>query len=253
MTKAVILCGGFGTRITEETSQIPKPMIKLNKAPILIHILAIYSKSEIKDFIICTGYKNKVIKDFFKQLEIKKNLIRINLSKLNLSNKKNHIEIWKVRVVNTGLHTLTGGRVRRIKKYVENDDFFHVTYGDGVANINLKKIEILHKKQNTICTLTAVKEPSRFGRLNLRNNKVESFVEKPNEYINGGFFVFNNKIFKYLKNDNTVLEKDPLEKISKINQLSAYKHNSFWHPMDTLREKILLEKLCKNKTPLWLK
>ena len=253
MTKAVILCGGFGTRITEETSKIPKPMIKLNKAPILLHILAIYSKAEIKDFIICTGYKSKIIKDFFKKLEIKKNLIKVNLSELNLSNKKNHIENWKVTVVNTGLNTLTGGRVKRIKKYVENDSFFHVTYGDGVADINLKKIESFHKKHNTIGCLTAVKEPSRFGRLNLDNNKIISFTEKPKEYINGGFFVFNNKIFKYLKNDNTILEKEPLEKIAKIKQLTAFKHNSFWHPMDTLREKLLLEKLCKNKIPLWLK
>ena len=253
MTKAVILCGGFGTRITEKTSQIPKPMIKIDKAPILLHILAIYSKSEIKDFIICAGYKGKVISDFFKKLEIKKNIIKVNLSKLNLSNKKNHIEIWNVKVINTGLNTLTGGRVKRIKRYVENDKFFHVTYGDGVANINLKKVERFYEKLNTIGTLTAVKEPSRFGRLNLKSDKVNSFKEKPKEYINGGFFIFNNKIFKYIKDDKTVLEKDPLEKISKINQLSAYKHNSFWHPMDTLREKLLLDNLCKNKTPLWLK
>lgn len=253
MTKAIILCGGYGTRITEETNKIPKPMIRLGKAPILIHILAIYSNHGIKDFIICAGYKGSIISDFFKKLEVKKNVIKINLSKLYLSNKKNHVEYWNINVVKTGLNTMTGGRVKRIKKYVENDDFFHVTYGDGVADINIKDLEYFYKKQNTVCTLTAVKEPSRFGRLNLKNNKVKSFLEKPSEYINGGFFIFNKKIFNFLKSDETILEKEPLDKISKINQLSAYKHNSFWHPMDTLREKILLEKLCKNKTPIWLK
>lgn len=252
MKTAVILCGGFGTRITEETSKIPKPMIKIDKAPIVMHILAIYAKHGIKNFIICSGYKGNIIKNYFKKFEVKRNVVRINLSKLNLSNKQKHHDEWNIRVVNTGLKTLTGGRVRRIKKLLKNDKFFHVTYGDGVANIDITKLEKSHKKNSGIATLTAVKEPTRFGRLNLKKNKVGNFVEKPSEYINGGFFVFNYKIFSYLKNDNTILEKEPLENLSKSGDLYAYKHNDYWHPMDTLRDKLILEKECLRKIPIWL-
>tara|TARA_B100000575_G_C23074326_1_gene618795 strand:- start:129 stop:890 length:762 start_codon:yes stop_codon:yes gene_type:complete len=253
MTKAIILCGGYGTRISEETHKIPKPMIKLDKSPILLHILSIYSKYNIKDFIICVGYKGEEIINFFKKHEIKRNLVKFNLSKLNLSAKKNHHEIWKIKIVKTGLNTLTGGRILRIKKYVDKEKFFHITYGDGVSDINISKLEKFFISNKLNATLTAVKEPSRFGRLNINNNKVKNFIEKPNEYINGGFFIFNQSIFNYLKDDNTILEKDPLEKLSKKNKLYAYKHNGFWHPMDTLRDKINLEKFCKNMIPIWLK
>jgi len=253
MKTAVVLCGGFGTRITEETSKIPKPMIKIDKAPIIMHILSIYAKHGVKNFIICAGYKAKILKEYFKKYEIEKNIVRINLTKLNLSNKKKHFVEWNVRVVNTGLKTLTGGRVKRIKQYVKNEKFFHVTYGDGVANINVEKLENSHKKNLGIATLTAVKEPTRYGRLNLKKNKVNNFIEKPAEYINGGFFVFSNKIFDYLKNDNTILEKEPLENLSNDGQLYAYKHNDYWHPMDTLRDKLILEKHCYKQLPIWLK
>ena len=253
MTKAVLLCGGYGTRISEETHKIPKPMIKLNKSPILLHILAIYSKNNIKDFIICAGYKSNIIINFFKKFEIKKNVIKINLTKMNLSSRKNHIEIWNIKIVKTGLNTLTGGRIHRIQKYLKNEKFFHITYGDGVSDINIKSLEKFFIKSRGIGALTAVKEPSRFGQLNIKKNKVKNFTEKPNEYINGGFFIFNNLIFNYLKNDQTVLEKEPLEQLAKKNKLYAFKHNNFWHPMDTLRDKLILEKMCYKKIPIWLK
>ena len=252
MTKAVILCGGYGTRISEETHKIPKPMIKLDKSPILLHILSIYSKHNIKEFIICAGYKGEEIIKFFKKYHIKKNLYKINLFKLNLSNKKKHEEIWEIRIIKTGINTLTGGRIRRVKKYLKKEKFFHVTYGDGVSDINIEKLEKFFLKYKRNAILTAVKEPSRFGRLKINNNKVKNFIEKPNEYINGGFFIFDLSIFDYLKNDETILEKEPLEKLAKKKKLYAYKHNGFWHPMDTLRDKINLEKLCKYKIPLWL-
>ncbi len=252
MTKAVILCGGYGTRISEETHAIPKPMIRLDKSPILLHILSIYSKHKIKDFIICAGYKGDEIIKYFKKYHIKNNSYKINLFKLNLSNIENHEEIWNIKIVKTGLNTFTGGRIRRIKKYLQKEKYFHVTYGDGVSNINIEKLEKFFLRNNKNAILTAVKEPSRFGRLKITNNKVKNFIEKPSEYINGGFFIFDFSIFRYLKNDETILEKKPLEELAKKNKLYAYKHNGFWHPMDTLRDKINLEKLCKNKTPIWL-
>ena len=252
MTKAVILCGGYGTRISEETHKIPKPMIKLDKAPILLHILSNYSKYKIKDFIICAGYKGDEIIKYFKKYQIKNNLYKINLSKLNLSKKKKHEELWNIQIIKTGLNTFTGGRIRRIKKYLEKEKYFHVTYGDGVSDINIEKLEKFFFKCKKNSILTAVKEPSRFGRLNINNNKVKNFIEKPSEYINGGFFMFDLSIFDYLNDDKTILENEPLELLAKKNKLFAYKHNGFWHPMDTLRDKINLEKFCKNKVPIWL-
>ena len=223
--KIVILAGGYGTRISEYTKTIPKPMIKINNKPILIHIMEHYASYGFDNFYIALGYKGKVIKDYFKNKKFK----------------------WKINLINTGLKTMTGGRLKRLKKFVGNETFF-MTYGDGVSDINLKKLLSFHKKNSKLVTLSAVRPPARFGAIKIKGNKVKNFKEKDKMdegWINGGFFVFDPKIFKYIKNDSTFLEKEPLEIISKKKQLIAYKHEGFWHCMDTLRDKCLIEKILK--------
>lgn len=234
--KVVILCGGKGSRLAEETKITPKPMIKIGNLPILIHIMKKYYKHGFKNFVLALGYKKEIIIDYFKRTQFK--------------------EKWNVELVNTGKDTLTAKRLLKLKNKLLKNEIFLLTYGDGLSNLNINKLVNFHIKHNKVATVTAVRPPARFGELKIVKNKVLNFDEKNQinvGWINGGFFVFNKKIFNYLKDDETILEKEPLEKISKINELSAYKHNSFWHPMDTLREKLLLEKLCKSKTPLWLK
>ena len=227
--KVIILCGGKGTRISEETKVIPKPMIKVGGKPILIHIMDLYKKFGFNEFILALGYKSEVIKNYFKN---KKNL-----------NKK-------VKLVYTGKESLTGGRILRLKKYFKEGEDFMVTYGDGVSNLNIKKLLKFHLKHKKIATLTAVRPQLRFGELVMKKNSVKKFREKPQSdtgWVNGGFFIFKYKIFKYIKNDNSMLEKKPLEKLAKEKQLMAYHHKSFWHCMDTLRDKIQLNNLVKNK------
>ena len=226
--KIVILCGGKGTRLSEETRKIPKPMVKIGKKPILIHIMDYYKSFGFDNFILAVGYKQNIIRDYF---------------------KKNRT-FNSVKVVDTGQNTLTGGRVLRLKKYFNKEETFLLTYGDGVTNLNLKNLIRFHKKNRKIATMTAVKPPVRFGELMIKKNIVKKFEEKPQSssgWINGGFFVLNYKIFKYIKNDLIMLEREPLEKLVKIKQLVAYKHNGFWQCMDTLRDKILLNKIFKKK------
>jgi|TARA_B110001452_G_scaffold42428_1_gene32520 glucose-1-phosphate cytidylyltransferase len=228
--KIVILCGGKGTRLSEETRKIPKPMVKIGKKPILIHIMDYYKSFGFDNFILAVGYKQNIIRDYF---------------------KKNRT-FNSVKVVDTGQNTLTGGRVLRLKKYFNKEETFLLTYGDGVTNLNLKNLIRFHKKNRKIATMTAVKPPVRFGELMIKKNIVKKFEEKPQSssgWINGGFFVLNYKIFKYIKNDLIMLEREPLEKLVKIKQLVAYKHNGFWQCMDTLRDKILLNKIFKKKIP----
>mgnify|MGYP001428174960 FL=1 len=232
--KVIILCGGKGTRISEETKVIPKPMIKVGGKPILIHIMDLYKKFGFNEFILALGYKSEVIKNYFKN---KKNL-----------NKK-------VKLVYTGKESLTGGRILRLKKYFKEGEDFMVTYGDGVSNLNIKKLLKFHLKHKKIATLTAVRPQLRFGELVMKKNSVKKFREKPQSdtgWVNGGFFIFKYKIFKYIKNDNSMLEKKPLEKLAKEKQLMAYHHKSFWHCMDTLRDKIQLNNLVKNKKAPWI-
>ena len=220
--KVVILAGGKGTRISEYTKFIPKPMIKIKKYPLIFYIMKIYAKYGFKDFIIASGYKGKVIEKFFKK----------------------KIKDWNVKIIPTGLETMTGGRIKRVKKYLNNERFF-LTYGDGVANINIKKLLNFHKKTKSIATLTAVRPPARFGAIKIKTNKVTVFREKSSldeGWINGGFFVMEQKIFEYLKNDRTYLEREPLTMLGKRRKLSAFKHNDFWQCMDTLRDKEILEK-----------
>lgn len=231
--KIVILCGGLGTRIFEETKNKPKPMIKIDNEPILVHILNLYRKYDFKNFLLAAGYKGNVIKSYFKKKKIK-----------NIS----------ILTINTGLKTMTGGRLLRLKKYFKNKENFMLTYGDGLSNQNLKKLYNFHLSHGKIATVTAVRPPARYGELDLSANKVKKFEEKPvatKSWINGGFFVFNTKIFKYIRNDKTILEKSPLEILSKKGELMAFKHNKFWQCMDTMRDKKYLSGMLKNKKAPW--
>tara|TARA_Y100000590_G_scaffold334328_1_gene380434 strand:+ start:5833 stop:6525 length:693 start_codon:yes stop_codon:yes gene_type:complete len=225
--KVVILAGGLGSRLSEYTKTIPKPMVKIKNIPIIVHIMKHYSKYGYKDFIIATGYKSKIIKNFFKR---------------KISN-------WNVRIVNTGKNTMTGGRIKRLKKII-NQETFMLTYGDGLSNVNLNSLLKFHKKKKNIATLTAVRPPARFGAIKLRGAKVTYFKEKSNldeGWINGGFFIFEPKIFNYLKNDNTYLEREPMQMISKSRKLGAFKHRGYWQCMDTKRDKEILEKSIREK------
>ncbi len=223
--KVVILAGGFGTRLGEHTKHIPKPMIKICGKPILIHIINHYYKYGFKDFIIATGYKQEVIKKYFKK-KFK----------------------FKVKIIFTGKKTMTGGRILRLKKYLNEP--FMLTYGDGVSNINLKKLLSFHNKNKKIATLSAVRPPARFGAIKIKKNTVKYFKEKSKldeGWINGGFFVMDPKILNYIKNDTTFLEKEPLVNLSKKNQLNAYKHHGYWQCMDTYRDKLIIESHFKKK------
>ena len=248
--KTVILAGGLGSRLSEETKKIPKPMVKIGKDPILLHILRIYNRYSIRNFIICTGYKNYIINNFF-------------LRKFNckiLKREKNYLKIfiksheWNIEFFNSGLNCATGGRLLMVKKFLINEEDFCLTYGDGLSNVNIKKLIELHKKKKKIATVTAVIPPARYGTIKIFKNSYAKFQEKfdnKNITINGGFFVFNKKIFKILKNKKDSLEKNVLEKISNNNNLIAYKHLGFWKAMDTLRDKIILNNYLKNKN-FWL-
>ena len=224
--KVVILAGGFGTRISEYTKTIPKPMIPMNKVPILIHLIKLYKKYNFKEFYVAAGYKSKVIKDYFKKKKIKN---------------------CKINIIDTGLKTMTGGRLKRLYKYLGKETFL-MTYGDGLSNVNLKKLVTFHKQRKTIVTLTAVRPPARFGAIKIKKNIVKYFKEKSSideGWINGGFFVIEPELFKYIKNDNSYLERGPLEKVASLGKLIAYKHYGFWQCMDTLRDKEILEKKIK--------
>lgn len=225
--KVVILAGGLGTRLSEYTKTIPKPMIKINKEPILIHIMKHYYKYGYKDFYVALGYKSNVIKNYFK-----KNKFR-----------------WKTNLIDTGKSTMTGGRLKRLQKYLK-DETFMVTYGDGLSNVNIRKLIRFHKKNKKLVTMTAVRPPARFGALKLLGNKVKYFKEKSSldeGWINGGFFVMEPEFLKYIRNDKTFLEKTPLEYVAKSNQLFAFKHRGFWQCMDTKRDKEILERILRKK------
>ena len=236
--KIIILAGGKGTRISEYTKTIPKPMIKINKKPILLHIINHYTKFGFKDFYIALGYKKNVITKFFK------NFKKIN-KPFNFKIKKKKILIT---LSDTGENTLTGGRLKRMKKFIKKDENFMFTYGDGVSNVNLKKLSLFHKKNKKIVTVTAVRPPARFGEITIRKQRVTRFKEKPQVtegWINGGFFVANYKFFSFIKGDKTILEKEPLEKATYKKQLYAFMHKGFWKCMDTSRDKKVLEEIYK--------
>ena len=238
--KVIILAGGLGSRISEYTKTIPKPMIKINKIPILLHIMKIYINYGHTNFYIAGGYKKDIIEKYFRNF--KKNGEEFEQI---LFKKKCYVNI-----LNTGLKSMTGGRLKRVAKYIQKDENFMFTYGDGISNINLLKLEKFHKYNKKIITVTAVRPPARFGELTVKNKIVTKFLEKPQVnfgWINGGFFVANKKIFKFIKNDRSILEKEPLEKLAKIKQLLAFKHYGFWRCIDTKRDKDYLEELIKKK------
>ncbi len=248
--KVVILAGGYGTRLGTLTKLKPKPMVDICGKPIIEHIMELYIRSGFSNFIICAGYKKEVIESYFKK-KFKKNTL-IDNNKETLIKKKN----LSIRIVDTGKNSLTGGRIKRIRRYVKNDEFFHMTYGDGLSNVNIDKLTKFHIKNKKIATVTSVKiqvPQERFGVIYFKNkNIVKKFVEKPDIkeiFINGGFFILSNKIFKFISDDTTRWEAKPLEKIAKLKQLAAFKHTGFWKCMDTIRDRKYLEQFKNKKFP----
>lgn len=251
--KVVILAGGFGTRLSEETALRPKPMVEIGGKPILWHIMKIYSSQGYNEFIICLGYMGYYIKEWFSNYCIHNNDVTFDLTKNEVIFHNDHQEKWKVTLVDTGANTMTGGRIKRIKEYVGKEAFM-ATYGDGLGDIDLKSLLKFHNKNKRIATLTAAIPEGRFGALKLdQNDRVEAFSEKTDNqsWINAGFFVFEPQIFDYLSGDEAILEKDPMEKLASDNQLDAYKHNGFWKPMDKLVDKKDLEKLWESGDAPW--
>jgi len=231
--KTVILCGGYGTRLSEETTIKPKPMVKIGNKPILEHIMSIYEYYGYNQFILALGYKSEYIKKYYKN-----------------KRKKN------INLIYTGKDTKTGGRLLRLKNYLKNEKTFMLTYGDGISNINIKQAIKFHKDHGKIATITAVRPPLSFGELKISRNKVRSFKEKPQVgqgWVNGGFFIFNNEVLNFIKDDQTMLEREPLEKLTMAGQLMAFEHKGFWKCMDTMRDKILLNKLWNEGNALWKK
>jgi len=255
--KAVILAGGMGTRISEESYMRPKPMIEIGGQPILWHIMKIYSHFGVNEFIICGGYKQNIIKDYFANYYLYTSDVTFDFSannKLIVHNSES--EPWKVTIVDTGLHTMTGGRIKRIEKYVK-DEMFYLTYGDGLANVDIDRLLRFHLEKKALVTLTAVQPAGRYGRVSIEDdNKISIFMEKPKgdgDWINGGFFVCSPGVFDYLAkgDDSTVWEREPLEQIARDGKLFAYKHHDFWRAMDTLRDKNELEQLWNTDNPPW--
>ena len=251
--KVVLLAGGLGTRLSEETVLKPKPMIEIGGKPMLWHIMKLYSHFGINDFVICCGYKGYLIKEYFLNYFYHVSDITIDLKDNSVEIHKKQTEPWKVTLVDTGVDTMTGGRIKAIKEYVSNETFC-LTYGDGLADIDIHKLIQHHQSQNKLATITGTEPPGRFGSLRVEGNNVLGFQEKPKgdgAIINGGFFVLEPQIFDYIKDAGTLWEKEPLENLAKSDQLSVYRHSSFWQPMDTLREKNYLEELWLSNQAPW--
>ena len=251
--KVVILAGGYGTRISEESHLKPKPMIEIGGRPILWHIMKIYSTHGVNEFVICCGYKGYMIKEYFANYFLHMADVTFDLPENKMTVHQNFAEPWKVTLVDTGLNTMTGGRLKRIKPYVDNEPFC-MTYGDGVANIDIKALIEFHSKQKTAATVTSVKLPARFGVMAIEDEKVTEFQEKiqgDSSWVNGGFFVLEPSVLDLITDDTTVFERKPLEELAKTGQLSSFKHTGFWQPMDTLREKTYLEDLWLSGKAPW--
>lgn len=251
--KAVILAGGLGTRISEESHLKPKPMIEIGGKPILWHIMKIYSHHGINDFVICLGYKGYIIKEYFANYFLHMSDVTFDMRTNQMQVHQEHAEPWRVTLVDTGEHSLTGGRLKRVKDYI-GDETFCFTYGDGVADIDITQLLTHHRDNGKSATVTAIQPPGRYGALNIQNGVVQNFKEKPagdGSWINGGFFVLEPIIFDLIDNDKSSFEGEPLIKLAKQNQLSAYQHHGFWQAMDTLRDKNQLEALWQSKTPPW--
>ena len=254
--KAVILAGGLGTRISEETHLKPKPMIEIGGKPILWHILKIYSAHGIHDFVICLGYKGYVIKEYFANYFLHMSDVTFDMEHNQMEVHQKNVEPWRITLVDTGDLTMTGGRIKRISSYLDDEDFC-LTYGDGVGDIDITQLIKFHRQHQLMATVTATKPPGRFGSLTIEENdqdKISGFQEKPmgdGGWINGGFFVLSPEVLKYISDDKTVWENEPLENLAKDGQLCAYKHRGFWQPMDTLRDKNHLEEMWSNNQALW--
>jgi glucose-1-phosphate cytidylyltransferase len=252
--KAVILAGGLGTRISEETDSIPKPMVQIGNKPILWHIMKIYSTHGITDFIICCGYKGYVIKEYFDNYFLHMSDVTFCMKNNTMKVHQERAEPWTITLIDTGENTMTGGRMRQIKQYVKDEESFCLTYGDGVSNVDINGLINYHKQQKTLATLTAVYPPGRFGALDICNGKVLSFKEKPQgdgNRINGGFFVLSPKVINLIEDKFTVWEQYPMQTLAQQGEMSAFEHNGFWQPMDTLRDKNYLEKLWSTNSAPW--
>jgi len=252
--KVVILAGGLGTRISEESSARPKPMIEVGGKPILWHIMKAYSHYGINEFIICCGYKGYVIKEYFANYFLHNSDVTFDMHGNSMEVHERFAEPWKVTLVDTGEETMTGGRLKRVGQYVKDDEAFCFTYGDGVSDINIKSLIDFHKKQSVKATLTAVYPPGRFGALDITDHKVTTFKEKPKGdggMINGGFFVLSPDVLSLIYDDSTIWEQGPLETLAKEGQIAAYEHCGFWQPMDTLRDKNYLEELWSSGRAPW--
>lgn len=250
--KAVILAGGLGTRISEESSIKPKPMIEVGGRPILWHIMKIYSTHGINEFVICCGHKGYLIKEYFANYFLHMSDVTIDMNKNSIEVHEKKAEPWKVTLVDTGEFTQTGGRLRRIADYVNED--FCMTYGDGLGAVNIRELIDFHRQHKQLATMTAVQPPGRFGALDLKGNQINSFIEKPQGdggWINGGFFVLNPEVLNLIEGDDTLWEREPLETLAKKSQLQAYLHRGFWQPMDTLRDKNHLEELWSSGQAPW--
>lgn len=252
--KAVILAGGLGTRISEDTVNRPKPMIEIGGKPILWHIMKIYSAYGVNEFVICCGYKGYVIKEYFANYFLHMSDVTFDMRTNSMQVHQQYAEPWKVTLVDTGESTMTGGRLRRVKDFVKDEEAFCFTYGDGVSDINIAQLVEFHKSQGTEATLSATFPPGRFGALDLKDNKVSSFKEKPKGdggMINGGFFVLSPSVIDLIPDDDCIWEREPLEQLAEKGELSAFEHEGFWQPMDTLRDKTHLEELWQSGRAPW--
>ena len=252
--KTVILAGGLGTRLSEETQIKPKPMVEVGGIPILQHIMHIYSRFAFNDFIVALGYKGEIVKDYFLNYHPLNSDVSVHLATGRVEYQNNDLEDWHVRLVDTGDASMTGGRLHRLEPILKDGGTFMLTYGDGVANINVEELVAFHKSHGKVATVTAVRPPARFGAMAFEGDTVLNFKEKPQTgegWINGGFFVFEPKVFDYLSGDMTILERDPLEGLARDGQLMSYKHEGFWHPMDTVRDRDFLNEQWASGDAPW--
>jgi glucose-1-phosphate cytidylyltransferase len=252
--KAVILAGGLGTRISEETSLRPKPMIDIGGKPVLWHIMKIYSHHGVNDFVICCGYKGYVIKEYFANYFLHMSDVTFDMSKNSMEVHARKAEPWRVTLVDTGDETMTGGRLKRVASYLKDESAFCLTYGDGVGDVNITDLISFHTASKVKATVTATIPPGRFGALDLSGNKVKSFMEKPKgdgAMINGGYFVLSPEVLDYITDDHTIWEREPIERLAQEGNLVAYQHHGFWQPMDTLRDKVHLEELWQSGNAPW--
>jgi glucose-1-phosphate cytidylyltransferase len=252
--KAIIFAGGLGTRISEETTIRPKPMIEIGGKPILWHIMKTYSHHGINDFVICCGYKGYVIKEYFANYFLHMSDVTFDMSKNSMEVHQRSAEPWRVTLIDTGEDTMTGGRLKRVADFVKDEEVFCLTYGDGLSDVNITELLAFHKSKNVLATLTATIPPGRFGALELKGGQVKTFMEKPKgdgAMINGGFFVLSPLVIDYIGDDQTIWEREPLESLARDGQLAAFQHQGFWQPMDTLRDKFHLEELWKTGQAPW--